>query len=103
MHALGYGLRRVQYRTQNGTNFYHPPTLPGKGKPGEPRLSRSGRLLSKGISPIILALRMAFASLRCVFHVSPVWARDWILPISVTNLESSFVFSDSSRGLIPSW
>ena len=47
-------------------------------------VSKSGRLLSTGMRPIIFARRMALPILRWFFHVSFVSFRPRILPMDVT-------------------
>ncbi len=59
---------------------------------------KSGRLLSTGMMPIILALRMALPILRWFFHVSFVSLRPRILPIFVTKRERSDVLRHSLSG-----
>lgn len=83
--------------------FYSPHReLEGSGMANSPSEYR-GRLLKMGIIPIIFALRIAFPSRRCDFHVRFVVARDLILPIDDTKCDSSREFIASSSGLMPNW
>ena len=55
------------------------------------------------MTPIIFARRIALPSRLWFFHVNCVCARGMILPMSVTNSESSDEFWHSASGSMPSW